>query len=289
MIKVEAFFEKKTWTCTYIVYDTESLDALIIDPVLDFDQPSGEISFKEIQKYKEFIEANKLKLLANIETHAHADHLSASHYLKSIYPDLKIAIGSGIKDVQETFVPFFNLENIAQDGSQFDLLLEDGKNYNFGSLETKIISTPGHTPACISIVIEENIFTGDALFMEDQGTGRCDFPKGSAEDLYHSIFTKLYELPDSMKVFVGHDYGPGGREIKWETTLKKQKEANIQLTAKTSKEEFVSFRTTRDAKLNAPKLLLPSIQFNINAGYLPEEKNTNTIFLKLPLTFKGDL
>jgi len=281
-MKVQSFFDKTTFTMTYVVFDESSKDAVIIDPVYDFDAHSGKLTQDSFKTVGSFIDENKLNLHYILETHVHADHLSASQLLKGVYPQASIVIHENIKMVQEVFAPIFNM-NTEHDGGEFDRLVVDGDILNAGELAIKVIATPGHTPACVSYLIDDAVFTGDALFMPDMGTGRCDFPKGDAEMLYDSLM-KIYELPESTRIFVGHDYGPGGREIAWQTTVKDQRAQNIQLKANTTKEEFVSFRRNRDQQLNAPKLLLPSIQVNMHAGKLPDEQSNGTRYLMIPLT-----
>ncbi len=283
-MKIQSFFDKGTNTMTYIVFDEATKDAVVIDPVYNFDAPSGKLTQESFNLVKDFIKSESLSLHYILETHVHADHISSSQLLKNEFPNAITAIHENIKIVQEVFAPVFNMgETCPCDGSQFDKLLADKDILNAGSLEIKILSTPGHTPACVSFLIGDAIFTGDAVFMPDMGTGRCDFPKGDAEQLFDSLM-KIYELPEDTRVFVGHDYGPGGREIAWETTIKEQRQSNIQLKAGTSKEEFVSFRKNRDAQLNAPKLLLPSIQVNMKAGKLPDEDSNGTRYIKIPLS-----
>ena len=283
MLKIETQYDADTFTLTYIVYDDNTGDAVIIDPVLDIDTAAGKLSFESLNKITSFVKTQKLNVKGILETHAHADHLSSSQYLKEQFPEAQVAISERIKIVQETFRPVFNLKDLNIDGSQFDLLFKDHETYNFGSVAVKILPTPGHTPACTSFLIEDNLFTGDALFMPDFGTGRCDFPAGSAEDLYKSISEEIYTLPDETKIWVGHDYQPNGRELKFQTTVKESKEDNIQLSSKTSKEQFFTFRTERDKTLAAPRLLLPSIQVNVDAGHLPKEEDNGMRYLKLPI------
>jgi glyoxylase-like metal-dependent hydrolase (beta-lactamase superfamily II) len=285
MMKVQHFFDPDTFTLTYVVYDEISKESIIIDPVLDFDPNSGKISTQSLDLLTNFIKDQNLNPLASLETHAHADHLSSSQYLKKIYPGIKIGIGEKIKLVQDVFGAHFNLKDLKADGSEFDLLFKDFEEKSFGSIKIKSIPTPGHTPACVSFLIEDLLFTGDALFMPDYGTGRCDFPKGSAKDLYHSIHENIYSLPDTTKIYVGHDYQPQGREMKFLTTVGESKMQNIQLKNTTSEEEFVNFRQNRDKTLKAPRLLLPSIQVNIKAGKLPESEDNGKSYLKLPLSF----
>lgn len=283
-MEVKTLFDSATFTLTYIVYDEETKDGIIIDSVLNYNPNSGKITTRSIDEAMEFINSENINIHYILETHAHADHLTGSQKLKELMPNAKIGIGAKIKVVQETFKDFFNLKDLETDGSQFDILLEDGQEINAGSLTLKVLSTPGHTPACLSFLIGDKVFTGDALFMPDFGTGRCDFPAGSAEDLYDSVTEKLYTLPDSTQVFVGHDYMIGGRALKYMTTIGDSKAENIQLQGDTSKEDFIEFRTTRDKKLEAPRLLLPSIQVNILAGNRPEPEDNGTSYLKLPIT-----
>jgi glyoxylase-like metal-dependent hydrolase (beta-lactamase superfamily II) len=281
-MKIETLYDPATFTLTYVVYDENTKDALVIDPVLDYDPQGSALSTESVDKVEKFVKDNGLNLLAGLETHAHADHLSGSIELKKRFPGFKIIIGENIKAVQELFKGVFNLKELKTDGSQFDQLVKDGEKFNVGNIEIETIFTPGHTPACVTFKINDALFTGDALFMPDFGTGRCDFPAGSAEDLYNSL-QKLYALPDETRVFVGHDYQPGGRELAWETTIGESKKNNIQLKGETSKEEFVEFRTNRDKQLNAPRLLFQSVQVNINAGEVPEKEDNGTRYLKMPV------
>lgn len=281
---VKEFFDKATWTLTYVVYDADSKDAVIIDPVWDYDPAASKMSTASADAVLAFVQDHKLKVHYILETHAHADHVSGSQILKKHIPGSKVGIGAKITDVQKVFKNVFNLDkDFPTDGSQFDLLLEEGKTLQAGTLKIETLYTPGHTPACASYVIEENVFTGDALFMPDYGTGRCDFPAGSADALYTSVHEKLYTLPDHYKVFVGHDYLPNGRDLQFQTTIGEEKEKNVQLAASTSREQFVEFRNTRDKKLAAPRLLLPSVQVNIDAGHLPKAEDNGTRYLKVPL------
>jgi glyoxylase-like metal-dependent hydrolase (beta-lactamase superfamily II) len=284
--KIKVFFDEETATLTYIVYDENSKDAVIIDPVLNYDLSSSKISYQSIEKIVEFIKYHELKVHYALETHAHADHLAGSAELKKIIPGLKIGIGKNITSVQELFSNVFNFKDFNTKGVQFDTLLSEETNLQAGSLGIKTFFTPGHTPACSSYLIGDRLFTGDTLFMPDFGTGRCDFPKGSAKELYKSVKEKLYLLPDETKVFTGHDYRPGGRELRYESTIGEQKQNNIQLNKDTTEKEFIKFRETRDKSLKAPRLLLQSIQVNIDAGYLPKAEDNKTIYLKIPLTIK---
>lgn len=282
-MKVQEFYDASTYTLTYIVYDEATKDAIVIDPVLNYDPNSGSYSFESMQKILDFVKGNELNVHFIIETHAHADHLTSSYFVKSKWPNAKVAIGKNITKVQSVFKDVFNLKEFIPDGSQFDVLLADNEETKAGNLSFKTIFTPGHTPACTSILVGDALFTGDTIFMPDYGTGRCDFPAGSAEDLYESITQKIYTLPEDTRIFVGHDYCPNGRELAFQTTVGESKKSNIRLTSNTTKEEFVKFRSERDATLSAPRLLLQSIQINIQAGKLPEAEDNGMRYLKLPL------
>lgn len=284
MINVKEFFDKATWTLTYVVSDDQTRDAVVIDPVLDYDPASSRTTETSVKQVIDYIREQDLNLHMVLETHAHADHLSGSQIIKREFPHAQIAIGSRIKKVQDVFKDVFALpEDFKTDGSQFDRLLEDGETVKAGSIEFKVIFTPGHTPACASYLIGENIFVGDALFMPDYGTGRCDFPAGSASDLYHSVHDRLYELPDHLKVHTGHDYMPNGRPLRFVASLGEEKRENVQLHKETTLDEFVQFRTERDRTLSAPKLMLPSVQINIAAGKLPEPEKNGRRYLKIPI------
>lgn len=276
-MNVQHFFDKDTFTLTYIVYDHDTKDAIIIDPVLDYDPASGTIENNSLKAVLDFIKEHKLKPHYCLETHAHADHLSSSQLLKEYFPDIQIAISENIQKVQKAFKNILNLDdNFQLDGSQFDKLIKNHETFKAGSIKIHAIPTPGHTPACLSFYINNMVFCGDALFIEDSGTGRCDFPDGSAHELYVSVHDNLYGLPDETILFVGHDYQPNGRELRFETTIGHSKAHNVQLKSETTKEEYVKFREARDKTLKAPRLLFASIQVNINAGVLPRE-------LKMPL------
>lgn len=283
---IETFYDPATYTLTYLVFDPETRDAVIIDPVLDYDPLASQTDTVTTDRVISFIKGKELNLHWILETHAHADHLSSSQYLKNKL-GAKVAIGERIREVQATFKGVFDLpSSFRVDGSQFDRLLADNEVLQAGSLRLEVIATPGHTPACVSYKIEDAVFTGDALFMDDYGTGRCDFPKGSAEALFHSVHDRLYALPDATRVFVGHDYQPGGRELKFETTIGSSKKGNIQLRDSTTREEFVSFRQKRDASLQPPRLIFPSVQVNIDAGRLPQAHENGIRYLRTPLNLK---
>ncbi len=285
---IEAFYDPGTATVSYVVHDEASGDAVIIDPVLDYEPASSTVTTASVDLIVEYVAERRLAVRMILETHAHADHLSGARVLKRHFPEATLAIGRRITEVQKIFKAVFALPpGFAVDGSQFDLLLDDDETVSAGSLEFRVIFTPGHTPACVSYHIGDALFTGDALFMPDMGTGRCDFPGGSAEDLYRSISGRLYALPDSTRVFVGHDYQPGGREVAWETTVGEQKRANVQLPADRPEADFVRFRSQRDATLAAPRLLFQSVQVNIDGGSLPAADSSRRRFLKIPINAFG--
>jgi glyoxylase-like metal-dependent hydrolase (beta-lactamase superfamily II) len=285
-MEIKAFFDNDTFTLTYVVYDKSTRDAVIIDPVLDFDPAGVAVAQTSIDEVVKFVKDEQLKIHYLLETHAHADHLSGSLVLKQKYfPEAKLAIGKNITKVQELFKKIFNFpQDFPTDGSQFDRLFDEGERIQIGSLNFRVLFTPGHTPACASYLFDEKVlFTGDAIFMPDYGTGRCDFPAGDASALYHSITKKIYSLPDETEIYVGHDYLPNGRDLQFKTTVGEQKAKNKQLSAETSEQQFVSFRESRDATLNAPRLLYPSVQVNIAAGRMPPAESNGQTFLKLPL------
>lgn len=278
---IETFFDKATYTLTYVVYDPATRDAVVIDPVLDFDARRWAVTTHSAEEVKRFAREKSLNVHWVLDTHAHADHLSGMDVLKQAF-GAPTAIGAGITKVQKAFAPIFDMD-VPADGSQWDELLEDGQTLQAGSLAIQALHTPGHTPACLTYSVGDALFTGDALFMPDYGTGRTDFPGGSPEDLYDSITTKLYTRPDSTRVFVGHDYQPGGRELQYETTIGASKEQNIRLRASTSRSDFVTARRNRDAELSPPGLILQSLQVNIEAGRLPEPAGNGRRYLKMPL------
>jgi len=283
-MKVTAFFDDDTATLSYIVFDEQTKDALVIDPVLNYDPASSTYSTHSIDKLVAFIREKHLRVHYFMETHAHADHLTGSQFLKQLFPDVPVVIGKTIRLVQKKFKQLFNFKEFNENGVQFDALLEDNQTLKAGSLTIKVLFTPGHTPACSSYLINnEAVFTGDVLFMHDYGTGRCDFPGGSADAMYESVTRRLYTLADSVRVYVGHDYKPGGRELLYESTIGREKAENPQLNANTSKEEFVAMRESRDATLKSPRLLLQSLQVNIDAGHLPKAEDNGCSYLKVPI------
>jgi glyoxylase-like metal-dependent hydrolase (beta-lactamase superfamily II) len=286
-MRVEAFHDPSTFTMTYVVSDSRTRDAVVIDPVLDFDPASAATSVASVDRVSDYLRREGLRLRHVLETHAHADHLSGSQALRRRF-DAPVAIGERIREVQATFQRLLDLPlAFSSDGRQFDRLLADGEVLRAGSLEIEVLSTPGHTPACLTYRIEDAIFTGDLLFTEDYGTGRCDFPGGSADAMYDSI-QRVYRLPDETRVFVGHDYQPGGRPLRWETSIGASKAHNPQLSATTPRDAFVAMRRARDATLPAPRLLFPSIQINIEAGRLPAPHTNGTRYLVVPLNLLGD-
>ena len=284
-MKVEAFFDDgRTWTLTYVVYDEHSKDAVIIDPVLDLDTTPWRTFTDSIDKVAAFVTAQGLKVHWVLDTHVHADHLSGAHALKDRF-DAKAAIGNNIAVVQEIFKGAFNLaKDFPTDGRQFDRLLEDGDVLEAGTLKIEVMHTPGHTPACNTYRIGDAVFTGDVLFIPDIGVARCDFPRGSARDLYRSVTRRLYTLPDDTRVYVGHDY-PDGRAMRCMTTIGESKRDNVDLPAGRSEEEFVQRINARDKQLSAPRLLFPSLQVNINAGVLPNAEDNQVSYLKIPLNY----
>ena len=278
---VQAFFDEATNTISYIVKDPSSSSCAIIDSVMDIDYAAGRITFEHADKLIKYIEEQGLSLEWIIETHVHADHLSAAPYIQQKLGG-KIGVGGKITVVQEVFGKVFNEgTEFQRDGSQFDKLFDDGDVYSVGDMRCFVMSTPGHTPACMVHVMGDAAFVGDTLFMPDGGSARCDFPGGSAEELYDSIM-KVLALPDETRLFMCHDYGPNGRDIQWETTVADEKANNIHVGAGKTKEEFVKFRTERDAQLAMPKLIIPSLQVNMRAGEVPRDKDGNPV-LKVPV------
>ncbi|MDV3237804.1 MAG: MBL fold metallo-hydrolase [Gammaproteobacteria bacterium] len=284
-MQVEAFFDDgRTFTLTYVVYDAASGDAVVIDPVLDLDTTPWRTFTESIDKVERFVADRRLKVHWILDTHVHADHLSGVHELKRRLRT-RAAIGSNIAVVQEIFKGAFNLpQDFPTDGRQFDRLLRDGDVLEAGTLSIEVIHTPGHTPACSTYRIGDAVFTGDVLFIPDVGVARCDFPRGSARDLYRSVIERLYTLPDDTQVYVGHDY-PNGRDMRYRTTIGESKRSNIDLPAGTTEDEFVRRTEARDRTLSAPRLLFPSLQVNINAGALPAAEGNGVGYLKIPLNY----
>jgi glyoxylase-like metal-dependent hydrolase (beta-lactamase superfamily II) len=278
---VQGYFDEASNTVSYIVTDPETQVCAIIDSVLDLDYAAGHIVTKSADRLIEAITDQGLTVEWIIETHVHADHLSAAPYIQNILGG-KIGVGAGIVEVQETFGKIFNEgTEFQRDGSQFDALFEEGDTYQIGTIPCFAIATPGHTPACMVHVIGDAAFTGDTLFMPDGGSARADFPGGDAGQLYDSI-QKVLTLPDEMRLFICHDYGPGGREIAWSTTVGDEKTTNIHVGGGKTRAEFIAFRTERDAQLAMPKLIIPSLQVNMRAGEIPRDEIGNAV-LKVPL------
>lgn len=279
---VKAFFDEPTFTVSYVVSDSATGVAAIIDPVLDYDAASGRTGTAAADRLIAYIEDRNLQVDWVLETHVHADHLSAAPYVKESVGGTT-AIGEDVTAVQSVFRDIFNLKGLANDGSQFNQLFKDGDTFKVGAIEARVIATPGHTPACVTYVIGDTAFVGDTLFMPDFGTARTDFPGGSASDLYKSI-RKILELPADTRLFMCHDYkAPGRDEFAWETTVAEQRAENIHINDAVSEKAFVEMREGRDAQLSMPKLLLPSIQVNVCAGHLPEPEDNDIRYLKIPL------
>ncbi|GLR63341.1 MBL fold metallo-hydrolase [Marinospirillum insulare] len=281
--QIKAFFEPETFTYSYLVYDPHTRHCAIIDSVLDFDPASGSTSTKSADLLIAAINEKNLKLEWILETHVHADHLSAAPYLKTQLGG-KIGIGSKIVQVQEVFSEVFNADSsFATDGSQFDRLFDEGDSFQLGELKIEVLHTPGHTPACLTYLIADTAFVGDTLFMPDYGTARCDFPGGDAALLYQSI-QKIFALPPETRLFMCHDYlAPGRDEYLNETTVAEQQHKNVHVGAGKSEADFVALRTKRDATLKMPRLILPSVQVNMRAGQFPPADDNGVSYLKLPL------
>ena len=286
--KIKSFFDKETSTISYVVYDTTSKKCAVIDSVLDFDFSSGSIDYHNAEKIISYIEKMKLDLEWLIETHVHADHLSASPYIQKKLGG-KIGISEKISDIQNIFGKTFNAgTEFQRDGSQFDRLFKDNDEYRIGSIKCKVINTPGHTPACTAHVIGNSIFVGDTLFMPDLGSARADFPGGDARELYRSI-QKILSYPDDTLIFVCHDYPPTSRKVEWVTTVGEQKKNNIHVKTSIGEDEFVKVREARDKTLSMPKLIIPSIQVNMRAGNLPPAEDNGDVFIKVPINSMKNL
>jgi glyoxylase-like metal-dependent hydrolase (beta-lactamase superfamily II) len=281
-MRIQHFFDKRTFTLTYVIHDETSKLGVVIDSVLDFDPKSGRTWHESCDAVAQYVDQQGLTIPYVLDTHAHADHLSGMRYFKERY-GAQTVIGRFITTVQARFRDLYNLgPDFPVDGRQFDVLLDDGKELQAGPLLITALHTPGHPPACLTYHIGDALFVGDTLFMPDYGTARCDFPGGSAEILYESL-QRLYALPEATRVFTCHDYQPGGRALRYESTVGEERATNVQLNARTSKEEFVARRRARDATLEMPTLILPSLQVNIRAGRLPEPESNGVSYLKLPL------
>ena len=279
---VTAFFDEATNTISYVVKDPDSKACAVVDSVMDLDYAAGRITYDHADQIIQHIRDNDLQLEWLIETHVHADHLSAAPYIQQKLGG-KLGIGSKITVVQDVFGKVFNEgTEFQRDGSQFDRLFVDGDTYRIGGMDAFVIHTPGHTPACMTHIIGDAAFVGDTLFMPDGGSARADFPGGDAGELYDSI-QKLLVLPGEMRLFMCHDYGPNGREILWETTVAEEKANNIHVGAGRSREEFIAMREARDATLGMPRLIIPSLQVNMRAGALPPPETDDRVFLKVPV------
>ncbi|MBU2865405.1 MBL fold metallo-hydrolase [Pacificibacter marinus] len=279
---VKAFFDPATWTISYVVRDPNSTSCAIVDSVMDIDYAAGRISYESADAIIAYIEAEGLTLEWLLETHVHADHLSGAPYIQGKLGG-KIGIGENITIVQDVFGKVFNEgTEFQRDGSQFDRLFKDGDTYKIGTLDCFTMHTPGHTPACMTHTVGNATFTGDTLFMPDGGSARADFPGGDAATLFDSI-QKVLALPDDMRLFMCHDYGPNGRDIEWETTVGDERAHNIHVGAGKTKEDFVTFREARDAQLDMPRLIIPSLQVNMRGGELPPADKDGKTFLKVPV------
>ncbi|OXR50049.1 MBL fold metallo-hydrolase [Pusillimonas sp. T2] len=279
---VKGFFDPATWTVTYVVYEKPGSECAIIDSVLDYDPKSGRTRTHSADQVIAFVKQHNLRVQWILETHAHADHLSAAPYLRKQLGG-KIAIGANITQVQGVFKKIFNLEPDFQlDGSQFDALIHEGVPFSIGGLVGEALYVPGHTPACMAYKIGNAVFVGDTLFMPDVGTARCDFPGGDAHALYRSV-RKLLSLPPETRMFMCHDYPPEGRDVQFETTVAAQRAHNIHIHDGISEDAFVAMRTQRDATLDMPTLILPSVQVNIRAGHMPPTEDNGVSYLKIPV------
>ena len=281
---IKHFFDAPTFTFTYVVHDSETKLGVVIDPVLNYEPAAGKCTTESVKHLVSYLESENISIEYLLETHIHADHLSGTSALKNAIGG-KVGIGSQVVQIQETFADVFNVESsFTADGSQFDVLFEDDESFTVGKLQFKVWHTPGHTPACVSYLVEDSIFVGDTLFMPDYGTARTDFPAGSARNLYHSI-QRILSLPDQTRIFLCHDYGTESRpEVCEQTTVEAEKLHNIHIGHLTSEEEFVKLREARDAKLSTPALLYPSVQFNMRSANFPPAEKNGVEYFKIPLT-----
>lgn len=281
---VECVFDKTTGTAQYVVWCPETKKAVIIDGVWDFQMSAGRFTEKNINLLCEVVAKHGLEVSCLLDTHVHADHVTALQQLKQKFPTANTVIGANVVKVQQTFKELFNVTDLQADGSSWDLLVADGECRMLGNVRCQVFHTPGHTPACSTYLIGDAAFVGDTIFMPDSGTARCDFPNGSADLLAKSIREKIYTLPDSTRVFVGHDYGSGGkRDVAWETTVGELKTKNTQFNMDTKLEDFAAWRKQRDASLDVPNLILPSLQINLRGGRLPPPDTNGRVYLKLPI------
>lgn len=283
-LQIVPFFDPATSTYSYVVADTDSRQCALIDAVLDYDPASGRTSHASAERMIAHVREQGLSVQWILETHVHADHLSAGHYLRAQLGG-RLAIGEQVRTVQDTFATLFNVEpGFARDGSQFDQLFRDGDTFQIGGIPARALHTPGHTPACMSYLIGDAVFVGDTLFMPDYGTARCDFPGGDARTLYRSIHQKLFTLPDATRVFLCHDYlAPGREQHQHETTIGAERRGNVHSHEGIDEDSFVAMRQARDAELGMPTLILPSVQVNMRAGQLPPAEDNGTRYLKIPL------
>jgi glyoxylase-like metal-dependent hydrolase (beta-lactamase superfamily II) len=279
--EVQGFHDPDTDTITYLVSDSDTGDAVIIDPVLGFNVASATYSNQPMETVLATVEAQKLNVVRILETHLHADHASGAQRLKQKL-DVPVCIGEGVGLNLPLFRDLYDTDDVAMDGSQFDHLFADGESFRVGNIECRVISTPGHTPGCVTYVIGDAAFVGDCLFMPDFGSARCDFPGGDARTLYRSV-KRILALPPETRLFTCHDYCPGGRELAWETTVAEQRRSNIHMQDGVDEDTFVEMRTTRDAELNLPRLILPSVQVNIRGGRLPPIQDNGRRYIKLPV------
>ncbi|WP_240223455.1 MBL fold metallo-hydrolase [Rheinheimera hassiensis] len=282
-VHIEMFFDKDSSTFSYVVTDNSTNAAAIIDPVLNYDAAAGLISTTDADNILAYIAAKNLTVAWILETHAHADHLSAAHYLH-VKTGAPVAIGEGIRKVQQTFKLVFNLndDELLAKGDYFDKLFADNERFSIGSVTAQVMNTPGHTNDSVSYLIANNLFVGDSLFMPDSGTARCDFPGGDAHILYRSV-QRIYQLPDDTRIFICHDYQPNGRELRYQTSVAEQKTQNIHVKADTPEQEFVQKREARDKTLAVPRLIYPSVQVNIRGGQLPKTDHNGVSYIKIPL------
>lgn len=280
--QVHGIFDPATWTVTYVVHSGPKSDCVIIDSVLDYDPKSGRTRFTSADKVIDYVQANELKVAWILETHAHADHLTAAPYLKQKLGG-KTAIGSHITTVQDVFKGIFNLENsFKTDGSQFDHLFVEDEVIHAGALTGKVLYVPGHTPACVAYQFSDAVFVGDTMFMPDVGTARCDFPGGDAKTLFSSV-KRILSLPPQTRLFMCHDYPPNGRKVQFETTVAQQRAHNVHVHDGITEAQFIEMRTKRDATLEMPVLILPAVQINIRAGELPPQESNGISYAKIPL------
>ncbi len=283
-MEIKYFFDEATSTLSYVIHDGR--DGVVLDPIRDYDPRAGRTSWRSAEAMARCIDELGLRIPYVIDTHAHADHMTGTPFFRERYGATTVT-GAGIGEIQEAFKRIYHMDpDFPTDGRQFDRLVADGETLACGGLEIRAVHTPGHTPAHISLAVEDALFLGDTLFSPDYGAARCDFPGGSAAVLYDSI-QRIYEMPDQTRLFLGHDYRPGDRPLMVETTVAEQKRSNVQINAETSREEFIAFREKRDGELAAPELILPSVQVNIRAGNLPEPESDGRRYLKIPLDFLG--